>query len=65
METLKSPDIMRFLGKTLTKNEKIHGKFEGDVTSDTKTRPEGIRIKHRVKGNSIEVYNKQGSILRV
>jgi hypothetical protein len=30
-----------------------------------KTRPEGVRIKHRINGNSIKAYNKQGSILRV
>jgi hypothetical protein len=28
-------------------------------------RPEGVRIKHQVKKNSVKMYNKQGQILRV
>ncbi len=35
------------------------------VTSDVKRRPEGVRIKHRLGENSIKMYNKQGSLLRV
>ena len=27
--------------------------------------PRGIRVKHRVAGNSIKMYDKQGSVLRV
>ncbi|TAL11989.1 MAG: hypothetical protein EPO02_02930 [Nitrospirae bacterium] len=53
-----SPDVMRFLGKKLT------GHFQGEIQSSYKHRPEGIRVKHRVKGNSIKVYDKQGSVLR-
>src|SRR5580658_1132006 len=30
-----------------------------------KARPEGVRIKHRLKQNSIKMYDKQGSILRI
>jgi hypothetical protein len=30
-----------------------------------KTRPEGVRIKHRLGENSIKMYDKQGSVLRV
>jgi hypothetical protein len=30
-----------------------------------KARPEGIRIKHRLNFNSIKMYDKQGSVLRV
>ena len=30
-----------------------------------KKRPEGIRIKHRVNRNSIKMYDKEGSVLRV
>ena len=30
-----------------------------------KTRPEGVRIKHRANANSIKMYDKQGSVLRV
>jgi len=54
-----SPDVMRFLGK------KPHGNFQGEVISDYRQRPEGIRVKHQLKQNSIKIYDKQGSVLRV
>lgn len=54
-----SGDVMRFLGG------KVHGCFQGQIVSDFKDRPEGARVKHRVNHNSIKIYDKQGSILRV
>ena len=57
--TFSSPDVMRFLGG------KVHGAFQGEIVSDFKDRPEGIRIKHRVHRNSVKLYDKQGSVLRV
>jgi hypothetical protein len=59
MEHFKSPDVMRFLGR------KAHGNFVGELTTDFKDRLEGVRIKHWVRGNSIKMYDKAGSILRV
>jgi len=56
--SFSSPDVMRFLGR------KVHGAFEGEIISDFKNRPEGIRIKHRVGPNSVKLYDKQGSVLR-
>ena len=35
------------------------------MVSDVKHRPEGVRIKHRVGENSVKMYDKQGSVLRV
>jgi hypothetical protein len=63
--TLGSPDVMRFLGRKLPKHGGVHGRFTGQVVSDLKSRPEGIRIKHRLNFNSIKMYDKQGSVLRV
>jgi hypothetical protein len=54
-----SRDVMRFLGRRMTRE------FNGEVTSDVKQRPEGARIKHRVDENSIKMYDKQGSVLRI
>jgi hypothetical protein len=54
-----SADVMRFLGK------KPRGNFEGEVISDYQQRPEGIRVKHQLKQNSVKIYDKQGSVLRV
>lgn len=56
--SLSAEDIMRFLGR------KFHGNFQGEVITDHKRRPEGRRVKHRMKGNSIKIYDKH-SILRV
>lgn len=56
---MSSADVMRFLGR------KVHGAFRGEIISDFKDRPEGVRIKHRVGNNSVKLYDKQGSILRV
>jgi hypothetical protein len=51
-------DVLRFLGR------KLHGNFQGEVTTSLKKRPEGWRVKHTSKRNSLKMYDK-GSILRV
>lgn len=61
IERLGSQDVLRFLGR---KTAGL-GRFAGEVVSDLKTRPEGVRLKHRVNANSVKVYDKQGSVLRV
>lgn len=53
-----SPDVMRFLGK------RIIPAFKGEIMSDFKDRPEGIRIKHYLGFNSVKLYDKAGSVLR-
>jgi hypothetical protein len=50
---------MRFLER------RSNCRFDGEVTSDIRVRSEGMRIKHRVEENSIKMYDKQGSVLRV
>jgi hypothetical protein len=59
MDHFKSPDVMRFLGR------KEHGNFTGELTTSFKSRPEGVRVKHWVRGNSIKMYDKAASILRI
>jgi hypothetical protein len=54
-----SEEVMRFLQRRTDK------RFAGEVTSDLKRRVEGIRVKHRVEENSIKMYDKQGSVLRI
>ena len=57
---------MRFLGcKVPTQAGRVRGDFKGEIISDMKHRPEGIRVKHSLGGNSIKLYDKQGSVLRV
>jgi len=62
MQNLNCLQVMRFLGK---KVPAPGNPFAGEVVSDLKQRPEGIRLKHSVNGNSIKMYNKQGSVLRI
>lgn len=65
IETFASSDVMRFLGRKTPASGQVHGRFLGEVTSDLRRRPEGVRIKHRLNANSIKMYDKQGSVLRV
>jgi hypothetical protein len=51
-------DVMKFLGR------KLYGQFRGEVTTDYKKRPEGYRVKHRMKSNHIKMYDKY-SVLRI
>jgi hypothetical protein len=51
--------VMRFLGR------KTNARFNGEVWSELKHRVEGICVKHWVEENSIKMYDKQGSILRI
>src|SRR5262249_37954109 len=52
-------DVLRFLGR------RVNTRFNGEVTTSLLDRAEGVRIKHRVEGNSIKMYDKQGSVLRI
>lgn len=66
LRSFASPDVMRFLGrKTPTSSGRVQGKFAGEVISDLKHRPEGIRVKHSVNGNSVKMYDKESSVLRI
>lgn len=66
MTTFSSCDVMRFLGRVRRpEQQQVHGGFEGQVVSDLRRRPEGLRVKHRLNHNSIKMYDKQGSVLRV
>ena len=65
IETLGSVDVMRFLGRKVPQHGGVNGNFGGEIVSDVKARPEGMRIKHRLNHNSIKMYDKQGSVLRV
>lgn len=57
--TFSSPDLLRFLSRPTPNG------FRGDVASTLKHRPEGVRLKHWVNGNSLKMYNKERRLLRV
>ena len=56
---LSCDSVMRFLGR------RCNAAFNGQVQSDLRRREEGIRLKHSVNQNSVKMYDKQGSILRI
>jgi hypothetical protein len=64
--TFSSRDVMRYLGRTrLPARGGVPVRFNGDVVSTLRERPEGVRIKHALNANSLKMYDKQGSVLRV
>jgi hypothetical protein len=66
MQTLGSREVMRFLGRRVPgEGSPLPPGLNAQVVSDLVARPEGVRIKHRVNGNSVKMYDKQGSVLRV
>jgi hypothetical protein len=59
MHHFKSEDVMRFLAP------KAPGNFTGEIETSFKDRAEGVRVKHWIRGNSVKMYDKAGSILRI
>jgi hypothetical protein len=68
MTSFSSPDVLRFMGKKVTRQGNPLGVHEVPVSSDMKVRPNGVRIKHRLGANSIKLYDKAydelGAVLR-
>lgn len=68
MTSFGSPDVMRFLGKKLTRDGHVPGQVEAEIVTDCRRRQEGVRIKHRYNHNSVKLYDKAytpvGSVLR-
>jgi hypothetical protein len=65
ISSFSSGDVMRFLGHRVAAHGTVRGDFKGEIVSDLKERPEGVRVKHSINANSIKMYDKQGSVLRV
>lgn len=59
IDAFGSEDVLRFLGR------RMGGRSTGEVTSSYLRRPEGLRVKHHVEENSIKMYDKAGSVLRI
>jgi hypothetical protein len=59
IRTFASADVLRYLG------QRCPAAFRGDIATTLKRRPEGVRLKHLVNGNSIKMYDKEGQLLRV
>ena len=65
IDTFQSPDVLRFLGHKAPAHGGVHGLYQGKVISDLKHRTEGVRIKHRAGKNTVKMYNKEPTVLRV
>ncbi len=55
-----SDSVMRFLGK-----KGVSQNFKGELVGRRMRRSEGVCIKHHVRKNSLKMYDKAGSVLRV
>jgi len=60
MRVSNSPSVMRYFGR-----RQLGGVYPNELVSDYRRRYEGIRVKHFKNRNSIKMYNKSGSILRI
>lgn len=56
-------NTLRYFGKRGEARSRNKAPYQ--IQSDCRRRFEGVRIKHWVNGDSIKMYNKEGSILRV
>jgi hypothetical protein len=59
MLVCNSTDVLRFLGRRITST------FKGEISSNLRRRHEGLRVKHWVDENSIKMYDKALSVLRI
>jgi hypothetical protein len=60
MRVSDSGSVMKYLGRCNRR-----GAMPNEVASDYRRRYEGFRVKHGVNRNSVKMYNKSGSILRI
>lgn len=58
-EQLGSKDVLKFFER------RINIRFSGEIKSSRKERRDGVRVKHYLEQNSIKMYDKQGSVLRI
>jgi hypothetical protein len=53
------------LTKRINQTGEIPANFNGEIISNLKQRTEGVRIKHSINANSVKIYDKAGSVLRI
>lgn len=59
IEPFRSPQVLRFLAR------RTNLRFNGAVRTTVQQRPEGVCVKHGAEENSIKMYDKPGSVLRI
>jgi hypothetical protein len=61
-----SPSVMKYFGRrNISLSGRIKGRVPVEVMTDCRKFYEGLRIKHWLNRNSVKLYNKGGSILRI
>jgi hypothetical protein len=61
-----SPSVMRYFGRGyISQSGQIKGRAPQEVMTECRKFYEGFRVKHWMNRNSIKVYNKSGSLLRI
>ena len=58
-EQFSSKDVLKFFER------RTNVRFAGEVKTSRKERRDGVRVKHCLESNSIKMYDKQGSVLRI
>jgi hypothetical protein len=61
MRVSDSPTVMRYFGR----RDVSYGHAPREIMTDCRRFYEGVRIKHWLNDNSVKMYNKSGSILRI
>lgn len=61
MLNFQCTDVLRFLGKS----PHVKTYRDAEITSHLGSRDEGVRVKHNANANSVKMYDKQQSVLRV
>lgn len=59
IEEFSSPHVLRFLAR------RTNARFNGELCTRWERRREGLCVKHYLEENSLKMYDKQGSVLRV
>ena len=66
MRVSDSPSVMRYFGRRhISPSGRIRGNVPQEVMTDCRKFHEGFRVKHWMNRNSVKMYNKSGSILRI
>jgi hypothetical protein len=66
MRVSDSPSVMKYFGRRdISLSGQIKGRAPQEVMTDYRKFYEGVRVKHWLNHNSVKMYNKAGSILRI
>jgi hypothetical protein len=63
--TLRSTDLLRFMGYRVRQDGMPHQRLAGEVTTRIKELVEGTCVKHQVLNNLLKMYDKFGMVLRL